>query len=46
MAATVPDVEIADHRHAPGIRRPHGETHAIDAIDVVSWAPRQLLRSR
>jgi hypothetical protein len=33
MAAPVPDVEIADHRDPPGIRCPHGETHAIDAID-------------
>ncbi len=33
MAAPVPDVEIADHRDAPGIRCPHSETHTIDAID-------------
>ncbi|MCY1401593.1 hypothetical protein D9M71_167140 [compost metagenome] len=32
VPAPVPDVEITDHRHPPGIRRPHGETHAVDAV--------------
>ncbi len=29
VAAAVPVVEIADHRHAPGIGGPHGEMYAV-----------------
>ncbi|MNB99514.1 hypothetical protein D3C75_468000 [compost metagenome] len=32
MAAPVPDVEITDHRHPPGIGCPHRETHTVDAV--------------
>ncbi|MCY1400797.1 hypothetical protein D9M71_158990 [compost metagenome] len=32
MAAAVPVVEAADHRHPSRVRRPHGEAHAGDAV--------------
>ncbi|MNL03749.1 hypothetical protein D3C87_1242970 [compost metagenome] len=32
MAATIPDVEITDHRHSPGIWCPDREAHALDAV--------------
>ncbi|MNO91649.1 hypothetical protein D3C76_832010 [compost metagenome] len=32
MTTTVPAVEVPHHRHPPGVRCPHGEAHAIDAI--------------
>ncbi|MNM98353.1 hypothetical protein D3C81_1108820 [compost metagenome] len=34
VAAAVPVVEIAHHRHPPGVRRPHREAHAVDAISL------------
>ena len=33
VAAPVPAVEVADHRDAPRVRRPHGEAHARHAVD-------------
>ncbi len=33
MAALVPGVEIAHHRHRARVRRPHREAHAGDALD-------------
>src|SRR3546814_2808388 len=33
MTATVPTVEVADHRYAPRVRRPHRKVHAFDIID-------------
>ncbi|KAF1029383.1 MAG: hypothetical protein GAK37_01794 [Pseudomonas sp.] len=32
VPAAVPHVEIAHHRHSPGVRRPHGKTHAVDTV--------------
>ncbi len=34
MAAAVPAVEAADHRDAPGVGRPDGETHALYAVHL------------
>ena len=34
VAAAVPVVEVADHADPPGIRRPHGEADALDAVDL------------
>ncbi len=33
VAPPVPAVEVADHRDAPRIRRPHGEADALHAVD-------------
>ncbi len=33
MAARVPRIEVADHRDALGVGRPHREAHARDALD-------------
>jgi len=33
MPAAVPGIEIADDGDPTGVRRPDGETHAIDAVD-------------
>src|ERR1700760_308486 len=32
MTPPVPEIEIADHRYAPRIRRQHDETDAVDAL--------------
>jgi hypothetical protein len=32
MAAAIPRIEVADHRHAPRIRRPYGKAHARHAV--------------
>ncbi len=34
MAPPVPHVEVADHRDAAGIRRPHRKAHARHAVDL------------
>ena len=33
MATRIPRIEIADHRHALGVGRPHREAHALHAVD-------------
>ncbi len=33
VAAPVPTIEVSHYRHALGIGRPNGETHAQDAVD-------------
>ena len=33
MATRIPRIEVADHRHALGVGRPHREAHARDAVD-------------
>jgi len=34
VATAVPLIELADHRHALGIRGPHRKAHAADAVDA------------
>ncbi len=34
MSATVPDIEVAHHRHPPSIRCPHRKTHTLHAVDA------------
>ncbi|MNL14583.1 hypothetical protein D3C87_1355280 [compost metagenome] len=35
VAATVPVVEVTDHRHPPGVRGPYGKAHAVDTVDCL-----------
>src|SRR5438067_10001502 len=35
MAPPVPGIEIADHRNAARVRRPHGKAHAGHAVDRI-----------
>ena len=36
VAARVPAVEVADHGHARGVRRPDREAHAVDRVDALA----------
>ena len=39
VPASVPEVEVPDHRDAPGVRGPHGEARACDAFELYRVRP-------
>ena len=43
MPAAVPIVEVADDAHAGGVRRPNGEVHAVDAVDLPQLGPKPVV---
>ncbi len=45
MPASVPRIEVTDHRDAPRIRRPHGKAHAGHAIEL-HWARAETFEHR
>ncbi|MNT57736.1 hypothetical protein D3C72_1951310 [compost metagenome] len=46
MAATVPVVELPDHRHALRIRCPDGKTGAGDAIHRIGMRAQRFVRAK
>src|SRR3546814_2171295 len=44
MTATVPTVEVADHRYAPRVRRPHRKAHAFDRSEEHTSELQSLMR--
>ncbi len=44
MPAAVPAVPVTDHRHAVGVRRPHGKQHAVHAVHPAQVRAQKVLR--